>query len=106
MKNIQKLILILIIFCEAKMVLTRDLKDQISTATHKAKKETHALSKAVEKKIKQLKKKLEKAKYRYEKKLRRLIAKNVPQAECEKSKDLIILKKEIEKIQNELNSLR
>lgn len=63
------------------------------------------LNKITKKTISRLQKRLAKTKKRHEKLLKKLIAKNVSRADREKNRDVVILKREIEHITNELDTL-
>jgi gas vesicle protein len=101
-----KLLLVLTI-CLVNMheICTSELKTPLKNAAYHVKNDARELSKATQKAIKRLQKRLAKTKTKHEKLLKRLIAKNVSRADREKNRDLAILKREIENITNELDSL-
>jgi hypothetical protein len=98
MNYINKLFLITVVFLNIHEACPSELKNQI-------KDNANELNSKTKKTIKHLQKRLVKTKKKHAKLLKKLIAKNINKAEREKDKNLIILKREIENITNQLNNL-
>lgn len=102
MKNIGICILLVALFCRIDGIYSSDSKEQLKST---ADKEPSAFSKAAQKAIAKMKRRLAKVKKKYDNKLDKLITKNVSKTDREKNKELIKLKAEIDRLNNELHYL-